>query len=86
MEREESSAASLDQVAGAVGRLRTLDVQKAPGVAEAIGWVSALQALGFDALDDESTRLTLGSVLKYREDVETALDRGLDWIATGAPV
>ncbi len=76
--------ALVDQVAGAVGRLRTLDVQKAPGVAEAIGWVSALQALGFDTLDAEASRLTLGSVLKYREDVDAAIDRGLNWVVRGA--
>jgi MoxR-like ATPase len=73
-----------DQVAGAVSRLRSLDVQKAPGIAEAIGWVAALDALGIVALNAENTRLTLGSVLKYREDVDTAVDRGLDWVATGS--
>jgi MoxR-like ATPase len=73
-----------DQVAGAVGRLRSLDVQKQPGIAEAIGWVSALQALGIDTLDAETTQLTLGSVLKYREDADVAIVRGLDWVANGA--
>jgi MoxR-like ATPase len=72
-----------DQVAGAVSRLRSLDVQKSPGIAEAIGWVAALDALGIAALDAETTRLTLGSVLKYREDVDTAIERGLDWVASG---
>jgi MoxR-like ATPase len=71
------------QIAGAVGRLRSLDVQKAPGIAEAIGWVAALDALGIATLDADTTRLTLGSVLKYREDVEAAIDRGLNWVATG---
>src|SRR5437660_3204226 len=33
------------QVAAAVARLRTLDVQKAPGVAEAINWTVALRLL-----------------------------------------
>jgi MoxR-like ATPase len=56
------------QVAGAVARLRTLDVQKAPGIAEAIGWVGALQLLGLSTLDEHAASLTLGSVLKYRED------------------
>jgi MoxR-like ATPase len=72
-----------DQVAGAVSRLRSLDVQKSPGIAEAIGWVAALDALGIAKLDAETTRLTLGSVLKYREDVDTAIGRGLDWVASG---
>ncbi|MGE0819555.1 MAG: AAA family ATPase [Candidatus Nanopelagicales bacterium] len=69
------------QVAGAVQRLRSLDVQKPPGVAEAIDWVHAAQLLGIDELDEESVELTLGSVLKYREDHDVARAAGLRWIA-----
>lgn len=69
-----------DQVAGAVSRLRSLDVQKAPGIAEAIGWVSALEALGIPTLTPDSARLTLGSVMKYREDVDAAVASGLEWV------
>ena len=59
-----------DQVAAAVARLRTLDVQKPPGIAEAIGWINALGLLGFESLDAEAAALTIGSALKYREDAE----------------
>ena len=38
-------------VAGAVQRLRSLDLQKPPGVAEAIDWVGALSLLGVSRLD-----------------------------------
>jgi len=69
------------QVAGAVQRLRSLDVQKPPGVAEAIDWVHAAELLGIDELDEESVELTLGSVLKYREDHDVARAAGLRWIA-----
>jgi MoxR-like ATPase len=72
------------QVAAAVGRLRTLDVQKLPGVAEAIDWTCTLQLLGVGGLDATSAATTLGSVLKYREDVEAARERGLDWVAAGS--
>ncbi|HUZ09877.1 MAG TPA: MoxR family ATPase [Acidimicrobiales bacterium] len=72
------------QVAAAVARLRTLDVQKPPGVAEAINWTLTLQLLGLHQLGAESAGATLGSVLKYREDVESARDRGLAWVATGS--
>jgi MoxR-like ATPase len=71
------------QVAAAVARLRTLDVQKAPGVAEAINWAFALRLLGFTELDAAAAEKTIGSVLKYREDIELAVDRGLPWVATG---
>ncbi len=72
-----------DQVAGAVSRLRSLDVQKQPGIAEAIGWVSALNTLGVTTLTSEAVSMTLGSVLKYRDDFGTAHERGLEWVATG---
>jgi MoxR-like ATPase len=72
------------QVAAAVRRLRTLDMQKAPGVAEAIDWVLALDVLGLAVLDEPAVSMTLGSVLKYREDLDTAADRGLAWIAGGS--
>jgi MoxR-like ATPase len=71
------------QVARATERLRTLDLQKPPGVAEAIAWASALRLLGLPALDGAAAARTLGSVLKYREDAEVALDRGLAWVAEG---
>jgi MoxR-like ATPase len=70
-----------EQVAAAVTRLRTLDVQKPPGIAEAIDWTLALDLLGVSALDPVSAAATLGSVLKYREDAAVALDRGLAWVA-----
>ncbi|MBA2316450.1 MAG: MoxR family ATPase [Euzebyales bacterium] len=67
-------------VAEAVSRLRDLDVQKRPGVAEAIDWVAALIMLGVDRLDADAVERTLGSVLKYREDQEEARRRGLAWV------
>jgi MoxR-like ATPase len=73
----------VDHVAAAVGRLRTLDVQKPPGIAEAIAWVQALDLLGLGSLDASATQRTLGSVLKYREDLSLALSRGAEWIADG---
>ena len=79
-----SRQALADEVAGAVSRLRSLDVQKQPGIAEAIGWVAALQALGIATLDGPAVGLTLGSVLKYREDAQVAIEHGLDWVAVGA--
>ena len=77
----EASEALATQVAGAVQRLRSLDVQKPPGVAEAIDWVHAAQLLGIEELDEEAVGLTLGSVLKYREDHDVARAATLRWIA-----
>jgi MoxR-like ATPase len=76
-------ASLADQVAAAVARLRTLDVQKPPGIAEAIGWVAALEVLGFERLDGAAAELTIGAVLKYRDDAELAAARTYEWVAAG---
>jgi MoxR-like ATPase len=65
------------QVADAVARMRDSDVQKPPGIAEAIDWLAALSELGIAALDEDSIERTLGSVLKYREDQEAVRAEGL---------
>jgi MoxR-like ATPase len=72
------------QVADAVGRMRESDVQKPPGIAEAIDWLAALSLLGVEELDDAVAERTLGSVLKYREDQELARASGLARLVSGA--
>jgi MoxR-like ATPase len=66
------------QVAAAVARMRDSDIQKPPGVAEAIDWVAALTVLGVSELDVAAIDRTLGSVLKYAEDQEVIRAAGLD--------
>ncbi|HTU84369.1 MAG TPA: MoxR family ATPase [Solirubrobacteraceae bacterium] len=73
-----SSARLAVQVADAVSRMRDSDVQKPPGVAEAIDWVAALAVLGVAELDVDAIERTLGSVLKYAEDQEVVRAAGLD--------
>ncbi|CAM2823188.1 MoxR family ATPase [Saccharomonospora xinjiangensis] len=58
------------QIAEAVQRLRSLELLKPPGVAEAIDWAKALTALNKDTLDAASAATTLGAVLKYSEDLD----------------
>jgi MoxR-like ATPase len=66
------------QVARAAAHLRTIDLQKPPGVAETLDWTQALLTLGADHLDPDSVMRTLGAVLKYREDQEQVTrDAGL---------
>ena len=60
------------QVAAATAHLRTLDLVKPPGVAEAIDWAAALRALSADTLTAELADATLGVVLKVREDIALA--------------
>ncbi|MER6125638.1 MoxR family ATPase [Streptomyces sp. NPDC001795] len=65
-----------EQVTALVQALRAEELVKPPGVAETIDWAQALDALGATEVDAERAVATLGSVLKYREDMERA--RGLD--------
>jgi MoxR-like ATPase len=58
------------QVTAAVQAIRGLGLYKAPGVAETIDWARALAALGSEELDQRAVLRTLGSIAKYREDVE----------------
>jgi MoxR-like ATPase len=66
------------QVADAVSRMRDSDIQKPPGIAEAIDWVSALDLLGVEHLDVATADRTLGSVLKYSEDQDVVRAAGLE--------
>ncbi|MCZ7525994.1 MAG: MoxR family ATPase [Acidimicrobiia bacterium] len=72
------------EVAAAVEGLRTLDLYKPPGVAETIDWAQALVALGRRAIDQHAVDVTLGTVLKYREDQERVRAHGLDEVVAAA--
>jgi len=61
-------AALARDVAGAVERLRALDLAKVPGVAETIDWANALAFLGAERLDAALAADTLGAVVKDHED------------------
>ncbi|MFP5320016.1 MAG: AAA family ATPase [Acidimicrobiia bacterium] len=63
------------RVAGAVSRLRGLDLAKRPGVAETIDWAEALTVLGSTGLDLDAARDTLGAVVKDHDDVDLVLER-----------
>jgi len=66
------------QVADAVSRMRDSDVQKPPGIAEAIDWLAALSLLGVETLDARAIDRTLGAVLKYGEDQDVVRTAGLE--------
>jgi MoxR-like ATPase len=57
--------------------LRGLELAKPPGVAETVDWAEALAALGQRELNAELVQSTLGSVLKYHEDLELVQDETL---------
>ncbi|GAA2565393.1 AAA family ATPase [Pseudonocardia saturnea] len=66
------SAELARKVVTAVQRLREMDLAKPPGVAETIDWARTLDFLGETTLTAEAADLTLGAVLKDREDIELA--------------
>jgi MoxR-like ATPase len=72
------------QVIAAVGRMRDSDVQKPPGIAEAIDWLAALELLGIERLDAAAIDRTLGSVLKYSEDQDVLRAAGLEALVGSA--
>jgi MoxR-like ATPase len=72
------------EAAAFVAELRELDLQKPPGVAETIDWALALHALGERELDVENVQATLGSLLKYHEDVLAIRDEALAGLLSSA--
>lgn len=54
-----------------VSTARQLDLDKPPGLAEAIDWVSALQALGVNELHRDVAKATAGSIAKTPDDLQT---------------
>ncbi len=57
------------QVCTFVRELRSIDLFKAPGVAETLDWISSLLALQQSELLEGPVRDTLGALLKYQDDV-----------------
>jgi MoxR-like ATPase len=58
------------QVSSFIGGVRRLDLYKLPGIAETLDWTRALIALGQIELDEDAVQSTLGSIVKYQEDME----------------
>jgi MoxR-like ATPase len=61
-----------EQLVGVVRVLRSLDLKKAPSIAETLDWAQTVLALGLDTLDERAMRDTLGVVLKHASDAAKA--------------
>ncbi len=57
------------QVSQFIAGVRQLDLYKLPGIAETLDWTRSLMALGQTELTDTAVQATLGSVVKYQEDL-----------------
>ncbi|MEP6815721.1 MAG: MoxR family ATPase [Marmoricola sp.] len=62
-----------DQLVEMIGKLRELDLKKAPSIAESIDWALTLLALDARHLDAGLAHRTLGVVLKHVSDQERAV-------------
>ncbi len=58
------------QVVAFVQELRREELFKLPGVAETLDWITALVALDQESLTEEIVNDTLGTLLKYRDDIQ----------------
>jgi MoxR-like ATPase len=65
----QAGARLTDALVRFVQALRSLDLFKAPGVAETLDWASALTELDAVALDPALVDDTLGVLLKYQDDI-----------------
>jgi MoxR-like ATPase len=57
------------QIVGFVQKLRAEDLFKLPGVAETLDWTQALMTLDRLELDPETINDTMGTLLKYQDDI-----------------
>lgn len=58
-----------DQIVAFVQEMRKRDLYKKPGIAETLDWAQALSILGTKELTLEAITDTLGTLLKFREDI-----------------
>ncbi len=63
----------VEQLVDTVGRLRDLELKKAPSIAESVDWARTLLALEIRDLDPATVDQTLGVVLKHASDVDKAV-------------
>ncbi len=65
-------------LAEAMQRLRAMDLFKPPGVAETLDWAESLELLQEGALSPRVIDRTLGVILKYKDDIDSVREAGLD--------
>ncbi|WP_280762620.1 AAA family ATPase [Prescottella agglutinans] len=79
-----ATTALIASVTRFVASARSLDLDKPPGIAEAIDWVSALAALGAADLVPADALASLGAIAKTPDDRTVLADAVGDYLASGA--
>ena len=59
-----------DQIVRLVRSMRTMELKKAPSIAETLDWARTLLHLGVTELDEDVARRTMTVLLKFQTDVE----------------
>jgi len=67
-----------ESLAQAMERLRAMDLFKPPGVAETLDWAESLKLLHDGELSVPAINRTLGVVLKYKDDIDTVQEAGVE--------
>ena len=65
-------------LAAAMAKLRQMELFKPPGVAETLDWAESIQLLHDGELTPAMVERTLGVVLKYKDDIDTVKEAGLE--------
>ncbi|MGN5239625.1 MULTISPECIES: AAA family ATPase [unclassified Rhodococcus (in: high G+C Gram-positive bacteria)] len=81
----EASAALIERATDFVATVRALDLDKAPGIAETIDWVSALSALGVSDLARPGAGVSLAALAKTPDDRDVVVEAFTDFLVAGAP-
>lgn len=71
-----ASAALVDGAVDFTQQVRRLDLDKAPGLAEAIDWVTALTSLGVEDVSSDGAVAALGTLVKTPDDRALVLSMG----------
>jgi MoxR-like ATPase len=74
------------QITAFIQDLRSMELFKAPGVAETLDWTTALVALDQHALSLDVVQDTIGVILKYQDDIELVTRGSLQAVLDRAKV
>lgn len=66
------------QVVGAVQKIRSMDVRKAPSISELLDWARALALLGRGLVDEKTLEDTVGVLMKHRDDAALIVAKRAD--------
>jgi MoxR-like ATPase len=75
-----------EQIVSFTQSLRTLELYKAPGVAETLDWAASLMALEVTNLEPSVVEDTFGALLKYQDDIVRARAAAQDLLAKAQTV